>query len=109
VMLAICLAGYYEREPRVFVDISPTPFHWYRFGKVFLGVTHGHMAKPEKLPGIMATDRPIDWGETLHKGLDYRAPSPRHPARVPGLQGPHDPHAGGARRLAQRKRLPRRS
>jgi hypothetical protein len=67
VMLAICLAGYYEREPRVFVDISPTPFHWYRFGKVFLGVTHGHMAKPEKLPGIMATDRPIDWGETLHR------------------------------------------
>ena len=39
-------------------------FHYYRHGKVLLGVHHGDMVKPADLGGLMATDRPTDWGET---------------------------------------------
>lgn len=67
VMLALCLAQYYEREPRVVVDTSPAKFHWYRFGANLIGVTHGDTVKPDKLPGIMACDRAKDWGETEHR------------------------------------------
>jgi hypothetical protein len=67
VMLALCLANYYEREPRVIIDTSPAKFHWHRFGKVLIGVTHGDTVKPDKLGPIMACDRPQDWGETLHR------------------------------------------
>lgn len=66
-MLAICLASYYEREPRVDVDTSPAKFHWHRFGKCLIGTTHGDTAKADKLAGIMAHDRARDWGETEHR------------------------------------------
>lgn len=66
-MLAICLAQFYEREPRVTIDTSPAKFHWYRFGKCLLGVTHGDTCKMKDLGEIMANDRPHDWGETEHR------------------------------------------
>lgn len=65
--LARLLAIAYEREPRVTVDTSPGVFAYYRFGKVLLGVHHGHTCKPDKLPGVMAADRAQDWGETTHR------------------------------------------
>ncbi len=64
VMLALCLEQYYEREPRVEVDTSPSRFHWHRFGVNLIGVTHGDTAKLNQLPAIMACDRKEDWGET---------------------------------------------
>lgn len=67
VVLALCLAQFYEREPRVVIDTSPQHFHYYRFGKVLLATHHGHMVKLDKLPGVMAADRPADWGETEHR------------------------------------------
>lgn len=67
VVLALCLAQYYEREPRVVIDTSPAKFHWYRFGDNLIGVTHGDTVKFKDLPGIMATDRAKDWGETRHR------------------------------------------
>jgi hypothetical protein len=65
--LARLLAIAYEREPRVTVDTSPGVFAYYRFGKVLLGVHHGHTCKPDKLPGVMAADRAKDWGEAEHR------------------------------------------
>jgi hypothetical protein len=67
IMLALCLANYYEREPRVVIDTSPAKFHWYRFGANLIGTTHGDTVKADKLAGVMATDRAKDWGETLHR------------------------------------------
>lgn len=64
IMLALCLAQFYEREPRVHVDTSPAKFHWYRFGKCLIGTTHGDTVKLDDLGEIMAVDRPQDWGET---------------------------------------------
>jgi hypothetical protein len=67
IMLSIALAQFYEREPRVTIDTSPEPFHWFRFGKVLIGVHHGDKTKPADLMGVMACDRAQDWGETEHR------------------------------------------
>lgn len=65
--LSHALALYYENNPRVIVDESPNPFHYLRFGKVLIGTTHGDEIKINELPGVMAHDRPQDWGETLYR------------------------------------------
>jgi hypothetical protein len=67
VMLSLALGAYYEREPRVEIDMSPERFHWHRFGKNLIGVTHGDGCKITKLPLLMAHDRPEDWGECPHR------------------------------------------
>lgn len=61
--LAVALSIAYENEPRVTVDLSPSVFYYHRFGKVLIGVHHGHTCKQDKLPGVMAADRAADWGE----------------------------------------------
>lgn len=65
--LSICLANVYENEPRVTVDTAPSAFHYVRHGKVLIGCHHGHSCKPEALPGVMATDRAKDWGESEYR------------------------------------------
>lgn len=66
-VLAVCLAQYYERDPRVIVNTSPAKFYWHRFGKCLIGVHHGDKTKPADLPAVMACDRAKDWGETEHR------------------------------------------
>jgi hypothetical protein len=63
-VLSLILSAYYKNEPRVHIDLSPATFHYYRFHKVLIGVTHGYQCKPDKLGQILATDRAKDWGET---------------------------------------------
>lgn len=58
------LEALYENEPRVSIDTSPSRFHYYEFGKCLIGTHHGDGAKADKLPGIMAADRPEAWGRT---------------------------------------------
>lgn len=65
--LSIFLKNVYQDEPRVEIDDLPAPFHYYIFGKVMLGVHHGHTCKMDKLPMVMANDRPEDWGKTKHR------------------------------------------
>ena len=61
--IALALAGYYEREPRVTIDTSPDPFSWIRFGKVLIGANHSEeTSKADALAGVMACDRAQDWG-----------------------------------------------
>lgn len=67
VFLTECLHNIYENEPRVTIDRSPSHYHYWRFGKSLLGITHGDKCKIDKLPLLMATDRPKDWGETEHR------------------------------------------
>ncbi|MBS4048179.1 MAG: oxidoreductase [Alphaproteobacteria bacterium] len=61
------LSQVYENEKRVTVDTSPRHYHYFRFGKNLVGVHHGHGAKMDKLPLIMATDRSEDWGATQYR------------------------------------------
>lgn len=65
--LSIMLANIYENEPRVIIHDAPTKRHYLRHGKVLLGVTHGHQTKDRDLPGILATERAEDWGQTKHR------------------------------------------
>jgi hypothetical protein len=62
--LQVTLKHMYKNEPRVLIDITANPYNFVRFGKCFFGVHHGHTTKADKLPLVMATDKPQDWGET---------------------------------------------
>lgn len=66
-LLTLALACLYEKNPRVTLDQSPSRFHYVRFHRVLLGITHGDTVKPDKLGGIMATDKPEDWGQTKYR------------------------------------------
>ena len=65
--LALCLAAYFDAEPRVDVDLSPSLYRYMEFGRVLIGSHHGHGAKMSDLPGIMAADQPEAWGRTRHR------------------------------------------
>lgn len=65
--IGIALSMYFENQERVRVDDSPSRFWWKRFGKVFLGATHGDKAKMKDLPLVMAHDRPHDWAASTHR------------------------------------------
>jgi DNA repair exonuclease SbcCD nuclease subunit len=67
--IGIALSMYFENQERVKVDDSPSRFWWKRFGKVFLGATHGDKAKMKDLPLVMANDRPQDWAASTHKKI----------------------------------------
>jgi UDP-2,3-diacylglucosamine pyrophosphatase LpxH len=66
-MMNMWLSAVYEREPRVIVEDNRNPYLYLTHGRNLLGFAHGDGAKPEALPGIMAADRPAEWGAT-----DYR-------------------------------------
>jgi len=65
--LSIALSHIYEHEPRVTVETNPSVFAYYRWGKNLIGIHHGHTCKPAALAGVMAADRAVDWGQTLHR------------------------------------------
>jgi hypothetical protein len=64
VAIGYFLLAWFRDEPRVTVDVDPSLFFWFRFGKVLLGATHGHTVKIGKMPSIMAHRRAEDWGAT---------------------------------------------
>lgn len=67
VALALAIDAYFHDEKRLTVELTPNPYWYYRFGKVLIGATHGDACKSEMLPGIMASDRPVDWGLTEYR------------------------------------------
>lgn len=67
IVLAVCLGRRYVNEPRVTIDTSPAAHHKFRFGKNLIGVTHGHQSKGPKLPLLMASKWPEDWGQTKNR------------------------------------------
>lgn len=69
VAVGLALSLYYDGHARVTVDDSPSRFWWHRFGKVFLGATHGDKAKMRDLPLVMAHDRPHDWAASAYRRI----------------------------------------
>ena len=65
--LQAALNHIYMNEDRVEIDMTGNVFQYVVFGKCMFGVHHGHTAKMDKLPLVMAADRPIDWGTTEHR------------------------------------------
>ena len=62
--ISLALAEHFSNNKRVSIDLSPSLFWYYRFGKVLIGATHGDTAKAKDLLGVMASDRAEDWGQT---------------------------------------------
>lgn len=65
--LAVALASFYANNPRVTVDVDPSPFFWWTFGKVFVSSTHGDMIRHTQMPGVMAAMKPKEWGNAEHR------------------------------------------
>jgi len=63
-MIGFALEQRYREDGRVTIINRPTYREYYRQGKLLFGITHGNDVKEDKLPLIMATERPKDWGET---------------------------------------------
>lgn len=65
--LALMISCYFDNEPRVEVDLSPSVTYYYHFGKVLIGTTHGDTIKGVDMPSIMAADKPKEWGNSKHR------------------------------------------
>jgi hypothetical protein len=65
--LALMIACYFDKEPRVQVDLSPSVTWYHQFGQVLIGSTHGDTIKGADMLGVMAADEPKKWGETNHR------------------------------------------
>lgn len=65
--LSLMLSCYFHNEPRVEVDLSPAAVWYHEFGTNLIGSTHGDTIKGDKLVGVMAADRPEQWGRTKHR------------------------------------------
>lgn len=67
IFLQQCLANVYEKEERITVDTSPSHYHYFKHGQNLVGVHHGHGAKMNQLPLIMAADKPDLWGSSKYR------------------------------------------
>lgn len=65
--LSLMISCYYHNEPRVEVDLSPAAVWYMQFGSVLLASTHGDTIKGNQLMGVMAADKPVEWGQTKHR------------------------------------------
>jgi UDP-2,3-diacylglucosamine pyrophosphatase LpxH len=65
--LRVMFSVYFENDPNVSVDNLPGNFHYFEFGNNLVGTHHGHSAKMDRLPGIMAHDQGPAWGRTKYR------------------------------------------
>ena len=65
--LAIGLKHIYEKEPRIVIHGGEGSRYYVQHGKVLIGAVHGDKTKDRDLPGIMAAERPEQWGQTKHR------------------------------------------
>lgn len=63
--ITAALGAFFHNNPRVTVDDDPSLFFKYVFGKCLITATHGHTIKPERMPGLVASKWPKDWGDSL--------------------------------------------
>ena len=70
-LLSYCLArtvqAHFRHCKNVSVDVSPTSRKYVRYHDVLLGFAHGDVEKKGSLPGLMAVERPRDWGESKYR------------------------------------------
>lgn len=83
--LAFTLQAFFANDKRVEVDLHPSPFWYYRFGKVLIGATHGDKVKHGQLGGIMAADKAKDWGATTHRYFYTGHVHSQNVTELPGL------------------------
>lgn len=67
IFLQAALKHMYYKEPRVTIECTNSVCQYFQHGLSFFGVHHGHTIKPDKLPLVMATDCPKEWGESKYR------------------------------------------
>lgn len=67
IALSVMLNAFYNNEKRVVIPVIEKFYQYFTFGKCLFGVTHGDQCKPGDLEGIMAADKPAEWGSSLHR------------------------------------------
>lgn len=100
VLLRHAFTAIYENEPRLTVNQSHTPYYVYEFGKVMLGVHHGHMKPNAQLPMLFATRYSEIWGRTQFRYAHCGHRHHRDEKEQPGMDviqhptlAPADKHA----------------
>lgn len=70
------LKAYYRNDANVTVDVSPSPYKFYRFGTNLIGFDHGHHVKAIRLAALMAHECREHWANTSfrewHLGDQHR-------------------------------------
>lgn len=61
-LINMFLGMFYEGEPGITIDTSPSYFRYYEFGKNLMGFAHGDKLKPDRMPMVMANDMAEAWG-----------------------------------------------
>jgi hypothetical protein len=60
--LCTYLAAWFRKDSRVIIDYGPKTRKYYHFGNTLLGFTHGDKENHSRLPLLMATENPVDYG-----------------------------------------------
>ena len=65
--LAHSLKSWFRNTKDITFDISVSHRKYYKYGSNLIGLEHGDGAKMDKLPMLMANDRPQMWAETKYR------------------------------------------
>ena len=65
--LAHALKAWFRNTDDVSVDCGVSHRKYYKYGSNLIGLEHGDGAKMDKLPLLMAQERPKDWADTTHR------------------------------------------
>jgi predicted phosphodiesterase len=71
--LNIALGMFYSNEPRVEIDLEDgnNDIWLHLFGVNYIGATHGHTMKPERMAMVMADDNPEYWGASKYRWMIF--------------------------------------
>jgi len=71
--LNIALGLFYCNEPRVEIDLDDgnNDIWLHLFGVNYIGATHGHTMKPERMAMVMADDNPEFWGASKYRWMIF--------------------------------------
>ena len=65
--LAHALKSWFRKADDVSVDCGVSNRKYYKYGSNLIGLEHGDGAKMDKLPLLMASEKPQDWASTTHR------------------------------------------
>jgi hypothetical protein len=65
--LSRLLSAWYRMQRHISVNTEPRVRKYVRWGKVLLGIAHGHEVKMGDFALLMAQERPKDWAETTER------------------------------------------
>lgn len=65
--LSLALWAFYKDDPRVEIDMDPSPFWKFEWGTTLLAAAHGDRVRPDDFAGMVAAKWPEEWGRTRYR------------------------------------------